>query len=323
VFFRYAHVSEATGCEYYKYGASLIQRIANELGWPWAAAKCIDFATTFPYVGFVWDMEARMVYLSGEKCAKFVDRLAPWIKGALVTKEECDIIIGTLNHCALILSDGRSRLPSLYRLSGSFHGCHYKTKHRVSDVVSADINWWRSALGGPICSLRIRDIPPTCAEEIHVDASTSWGLGFVWKGKWLAWKLKEGWKRDGREIGWAETVAVFLAVSAIVAAGVSRSHFTLRSDNSGVCGSFKAGRSRNTAQNDVLRRMVDMLRDHDIVFTVSWIATADNLADAPSRGYLPPVSTLFLHQPAHPRFLKEFVEKAVRAETWGEFAILA
>jgi hypothetical protein len=56
VFFRYTHADSATGSEYYQYDAAFIWKIGEKLGWPWAAAKCIDFSTVFPYVGFVWDM---------------------------------------------------------------------------------------------------------------------------------------------------------------------------------------------------------------------------------------------------------------------------
>jgi hypothetical protein len=167
----------------------------------------------------------------------------------------------------------------------------------------------------------ICNVPVAEAEEIHVDASTSWGLGFIWKRKWLSWKLKSGWNWDGRDIGWAKIVAVFLAITVLAAAGVGDAHFILRSDNSGVCGSFIAGRARNMAQNDILRRMVDLLRDRDIVFTVVWISTVHNLADAPSRGRLPPVSQLFPHKAHRPFFLKEFVQNPVRAETWANYAI--
>jgi hypothetical protein len=168
--------------------------------------------------------------------------------------------------------------------------------------------------------LHIREIPQANHEEIYVDASTSWGLGFVWKKKWLAWKLKDSWRTDGRDIGWAEMVAVFLAVTILVAGNVRDAHFILRSDNTGVCGSFVAGRARNSAQNDILKHMVDLLRDHDIFFTVKWISTVENLADAPSRGCLPPLRDMFPHNLHRPQFLKKLVENPVRAETWAKYA---
>jgi hypothetical protein len=319
VFFRYAHFNHSTCSWSYKYDATLIWTIADELGWPWAPKKFIDFSETFPYVGFVWDMKSRVVYLSAEKRAKFVERLAPWVTGNMVSKEDCDVMLGTLNHCALVLPDGRSRLPSLYRLAGSFKNAHYNVKHKVSASAAADLDWWRSALSSAVCSLAIREIPAPSVCEIHVDASTSWGIGFVWQGKWLAWKLKAGWKAEGRDIGWAEMVAVYLAVTVLVAAGLCHAHFILRSDNAGVCGATVAGKSRNAAQNEILRRTVDLFRDHDLTLTVKWISTVENLADAPSRGALPGAVDLFPCIPTLPFHLRKLVEKPVRAETYPHY----
>jgi len=46
-----------------------------------------------------------------------------------------------------------------------------------------------------------------------VDASTDWGIGMVIGSQWVAWKLVHGWKLDGRDIGWAESIALELAIS--------------------------------------------------------------------------------------------------------------
>jgi len=138
-----------------------------------------------------------------QKKIKFVEHLAPWVKGALVTRHDCEVVIGTLNHCSLIIPDGRSQLPSLYRLSGSFRDKYYMAKHRISDSVASDVAWWISVLSSENCQMFITLLGDPSPLQIHVDASTSWGIGFVMNGKWLAWKLKPGWKIKGREIGWA------------------------------------------------------------------------------------------------------------------------
>jgi hypothetical protein len=90
-------------------------------------------------------------------------------------------------------------------------------------------------------------------------------------------------------------VAVFLAASVLAGGNIRHAHFTLRSDN--------------------------LLRDQDIVFTVTWISTVENLADAPSQGQLPPISELFPHIIHCPFFLKKFVENPVRAETWARYTV--
>ena len=59
-----------------------------------------------------------------------------------------------------------------------------------------------------------------------MDASTSWGIGFVMDGKWLAWELVDSWHGDDRDIGWAEMVAVELGIHALIAAGKQSTHFS-------------------------------------------------------------------------------------------------
>jgi len=320
IFFRYAHYDSTRSSWSYLYNAQLIWNIARYLGWPWALAKFIDFSSVFPYVGFMWDMEEKVVYLTAEKCAKFVARLEPWTSGGLVTHHDCQVVLGTLNHCALILPDSRSHLPSLFRLCGSFGQSHYMTKHRITTTVANDIAWWRIRLSAPWCELWIKPIPDPSPFKIHVDASTSWGIRFMWKGQWLAWKLKAGWKGDGRDIGWAEMVAVELVLITLVAAGIYSAHLILRSDNSGVCGTMAAGKSCNPTQNDILRHTVELLRDSELTVTVNWISTNENLADTPSRGKLSPKATIFTPLPKVPFHLKKWVEKPVRAETYAQYA---
>lgn len=55
---------------------------------------------------------------------------------------------------------------------------------------------------------------------ISVDASTSWGIVLVIDGQWQAWQLVPGWKSDGRDIGWAEMVAIEFVTHTVVAMGL-------------------------------------------------------------------------------------------------------
>jgi len=46
--------------------------------------------------------------------------------------------------------------------------------------------------------------------DIAVDASKSWGIGVVIDNQWDAWCWKARWHFEGRNIGWAEAIAVEL-----------------------------------------------------------------------------------------------------------------
>jgi len=61
-------------CTYdFTYLAELVWNIAEELGWPWAPAKFVDFSTAFTYIGFQWDLSAKVVELPKKKKAKYLE----------------------------------------------------------------------------------------------------------------------------------------------------------------------------------------------------------------------------------------------------------
>jgi len=74
-----------------------------------------------------------------------------------------------------------------------------------------------------------------------MDASSSWGIGLLCEGQWAAWKWLDGWESNFREIGWAEGVAVELAVRLLDVRDWSNLHVLLRSDNQGVIGAYQRG----------------------------------------------------------------------------------
>ena len=57
----------------------------------------------------------------------------------------------------------------------------------------------------------------TVDPDVWIDASTKWGIGVVIGQEWAAWKLVIRWNKDGRDIGWAECIALELAVFIIIA----------------------------------------------------------------------------------------------------------
>jgi len=59
------------------------------------------------------------------------------------------------------------------------------------------------------------------------------------------WKLVPGWKFNGRDIGWAESIALELAVLMLVDHGFKDCLITIWGDNTGIIGKFNKGRSLN------------------------------------------------------------------------------
>jgi hypothetical protein len=128
-----------------------------------------------------------------------------------------------------------------------------------------------------------------------IDASTSWGIGVVIDNVWESWQLLPGWNMEGCQIGWAEMVAVEMGLHLVVSMGYKNIHLQVQSDNAGVIGTLEGGKSCNLQQNQVLQRIVLLMRSKDIWTTVTYIPSADNCMDCPSHGI--PCPTGYRAQP--------------------------
>lgn len=261
------------------------------------------------YLGFQWDLTHKVVIIPPSKCAKYLARLDLWSKDGLVSCADCESIIGYLQHCCLVLWEGRSFLPSFYHLLAFFkYSSSPLLRHRIPSKVWSDVLWWWAQLSRVECACILCPIPPPIPLQIFVDASTSFGIGFLADSCWLGWHLLPGWKLDGHDIGWAEMVAVDLSFRALVHSGLRDVHLHFCSDNQGVVGALKAGCSRSLAQNDILCRLSAFALDHDIWFSVDWVKSADNLSDGISRGVFPHNRSRFRCPPPLPSYLKPFFQ---------------
>jgi hypothetical protein len=309
-FWRIPIIASDEGPWTYRYDESLIWRIGDDLGWPWSKkpGKCIPFAVVFQYVGFLWDLVEKSVALPDAKRKKFLAKLSTWLAGTTVSFEECLSVIGSLNHCSVVIFASRTRLPSLYRLSSRFQKHSPFVKLTIPSDVLTDISWWHEALSSPSrCKMPILRRPPPSDLRIYVDVSTSWEMGLVMEDRWLAWRLADGWESDGQNIGWAEMLALEFAVLTLIACKAPPAMYKIFSDNYGVVDAFKASCSRSPLQNAILRHILILLQDHNLWIEMVWVASEDNLADGPSCGIFPSFDSLIPTPPSIPRPLRTFV----------------
>jgi hypothetical protein len=96
--------------------------------------------------------------------------------------------------------------------------------------------------------------------------------------------LSMNWQSGGRNIGWAEMVAIELGLLFAVHRGFSGVHFVIKSDNQGVIHAIQGGKSRSPEQNLVLQRITALLLYYKIWISSSYVPSLQNLADRPSRG---------------------------------------
>jgi hypothetical protein len=195
---------------------------------------------------------------------------------------------------------GRSHLPPLYQFRVSFGSCPSRFLKRMPpDEVIKSIDWWQSSLQQEFLGLKIVHPPPPSDHILYVDASSSWGIGLVLNGRWLAWQYKPGWYAEGREIGWAEMVTVNLAVATLISSRLTNLSIIGFTDNKGVHGALRAGFSRGRKQNEILRRIVQLMQDNSIWLTWNWVPSGDNLAD----GIFPPRKLIHGYPPSVPSHL--------------------
>jgi hypothetical protein len=255
-------------------------------GWPIADDKNRDFAPTVLFIGFSWDFVNKVVSLPELKREKFLKRTQDWLtrsNSGGVSQSETEKVVGSLEHVCSVHQHGRSFLSPAYAFLKSFSSVsRFVTRHPPRDVV-ADMRTWTSILAIPHAS-RSLSHRPTIDIDIWVDACTSWGIAIVVGPLWRAWKLKAGWKSNRRDIGWAESAAIELAALEICARGYRNCVVIVHSDNQGSIGQFWKGRGRNPESNLCIRRATEACMHHLIDIQPSYVCSAENRADAPSRG---------------------------------------
>jgi len=106
--------------------------------------------------------------------------------------------------------------------------------------------------------------------------------------RWSAWHLLPGWNLNDRDIGWAESVALKLAVLWLVEQNFSDCEITIRGDKMGVIGTFNKGHSRNASRNAMIRRMASCLIPFNISIVLVYVTSSENRADSVSRSILGP-----------------------------------
>jgi hypothetical protein len=121
---------------------------------------------------------------------------------------------------------------------------------------------------------------------LFVDASTSWGIGIIMGGKWMTFKLSDGWKVPSRDICWLETVAIELLIYVLKAKVVKNLTLLIHSDNQGTIGSLDKGRSRNYHINLSIHRIYIVLASLFITPHLVYVTSEANPADPISRGVL-------------------------------------
>jgi hypothetical protein len=152
--------------------------------------------------------------------------------------------------------------------------------------------WWSETLSVPNIGMKLcRHTTPSNSFSLFSDASSSFGVGIIINHEFDLFELSSGWKDSGkgsRDIGWAEFVGVELTVFFVLRTyDLHDTHLLINTDNQGVIGAWSKRSSRSIEQNEVLGRVICMLLSRSCFLSLRYVTSAENPADAPSRGVAP------------------------------------
>ncbi|KAJ3504587.1 hypothetical protein NLJ89_g7862 [Agrocybe chaxingu] len=279
----------------YTYSLADIDRLSERLGIPWEASKDVPFGSSPPYIGLIWDLDARSVSLAPAKVAKYTLAIEKWFTSPTHVLEEVQKLYGKLLHACLVIPSGRARLTGLEAMLGIFDNCPFMPRHAPASV-RLQLQWWLNRFTSTPLARRIPVSHDVTDIGAFSDASSEVGIAVVIGGRWRAWRLLPGWRtlNGQRDIAWAEAVGFEFLVDILTQHAPSGQRFKVHGDNKGVVEGWWNGRSRNGEVNSSFERTHDRLESRgfiDCVFT-SYIESAANPADKPSRGIYPSQSLL-------------------------------
>ncbi|KAF8700299.1 hypothetical protein RHS03_06679, partial [Rhizoctonia solani] len=263
-----------------------IYNLALLLGWPWKLSKTKNFAYTFDFLGFYWCIPNREVSIPLKKRKKFLSKISTWLDADRVSLKLTQQLIGSLVHCTNVVVEGRAWLAGLIQFSAAFphnHASRFVSRPKPTYAVHNAL-WWQNRLVSASCTRNISPPPTAFLLEFFMDASTSFGIAIIVDNHWAAWRLLQGWKSGGRNIGWAKILALEMTLEAAIAYGLQDSLLHFRSDNQGVVFAMAAGRLRNLEQNNAIKRIFARSSLFGLQIQTSYIALEDNPANPPLRG---------------------------------------
>ena len=268
-----------------------IDRLSSVLGIKWQSAKVIPFGEEVPYLGFHWNLRTQVVHLPDEKKAKYLAAIKEWKAKRTHNLLKTQKLYGKLSHAALVIPAGRAHLTNLEAMLASFNGSPF-LPHTPPRGNQDDLAWWQSRLRRASVSIPVPSPRPLIEHRAFSDASSGFGVAITVGARWRAWRWAPGWKSQGRDIQWAEAIGFELLTICIFSLSNEGDHVVVYGDNRGVVEGWWKRCSANRPTNHVFRRILQLSEDCGRTVHTRYIPSAQNPADAPSRGIYPPRSLL-------------------------------
>ena len=270
----------------FTYANTDIDELSTRLGIRWQPAKTVPFGTEVLYLGFQWDLRSRKVFLLDEKKTKYLAAIAEWGVKRTHNLLEVQKLYGKLMHAALVIPAGRAHLTSMEAMLASFNNGPF-VPHSPPRDTPDDLDWWQCQLSQPTIFSPIREPQTPTEHRAYSDASSGVGVAITIGPRWRAWQLAPGWKSQGRDIQWAEAVGFELLVISLCELADEGDHILAYGDNRGVVEGWWKRCSANRPTNHVFQRIIQYAEDRCRTIHTRYVPSAQNPADAPSRGIYP------------------------------------
>ena len=235
--------------------------------------------------------------------------LPVWVApGVLIPRLERVLVVRTLQRCTQLVPEGCNRLPALFYLSGM-------RDHALGlfPLALDDVKWWIKRLSLPLFDQASSHSPYNIpVVDLNVYADASYKVVGVFIGReWLAWKFVESLTTTSPQIvgfiGWAEVVAIELALVALVARGHASCRIPIKSDSTEAIHSLRRGLSKNLNKNLVVRRIVALQHVSQISLKPIHVPSYLNMADNLTNFNLPGDSRRFPHDVPLPQDLQIYL----------------
>jgi hypothetical protein len=272
----------------YRFDRLSIAAPIDPINTPWHGTKTgTRFDDWIVFIGLDWNFPESCVSLPTDKRLKHLARVQN-MKAGIETHQsflllDLQELHGALCYICFVYCEGSSHLSVISNAMKGFQGNQFMTRHLSSSMLDTLV-WWERMLLQPSFVRKLHPLGELRDFGIYVDASTSWGVGFVIGKRWYALQLREDWKRDGIDICWLEAVALELCFLFLEQLAFKDIYVLVRSDNKGAIGALTKGRSPNLDINLCARRSFAVKAGCGITTKIVYVPTADNIADAPSRG---------------------------------------
>jgi hypothetical protein len=143
----------------FAYADADIDKLSACLGIRWEPSKTVLFSTEVPYLGFRWDLRARMVHLLEEKKTKYLAAITEWESRCMHNLLDTQRLYGKLLHATMVIPAGRAYLTNLEAMLASFNANIFLPHTPPRDTPS-DLEWWKQQLSRAVVSRSISEPRP-------------------------------------------------------------------------------------------------------------------------------------------------------------------